>query len=136
MILNFSIRSERAKKVFGYTGSALWLLIIPIKLSRLLTIKIFEALSNNLPSFLGAAGLFLILLSTKGKLSKLTVVQSALTAISVSIIVEAIQLIPRPGILAYMHYTFDYIDILFGITGVVISYLIIVLLHSKNILKN
>jgi hypothetical protein len=136
MILNFPIKPGRAKKVFGFTGSALWLLIIPIKLSRFFNFTIFEALSNNLPSFLGAAGLFLILLSTKGKLSKLTIVQSALIAISVSIIVEAVQLIPRPGILAYVHYTFDYLDILFSITGVVIFYLIFVLLYSKNILKN
>lgn len=136
MILNFSIRSGRTKKVLGYTGSAFWLLIIPSKLNRYFGLNIFEALNDNLPSFLGAAGLFLILLSTRGKLSNLTVVHSALLAISVSVIVEAIQLIPRPGILAYVHYTFDYLDILFSIIGVAVSYFTTVLLYSKNILKN
>jgi len=136
MILNFTISSQKAKKVFEYIGLTLWLLIIPIKLNRYFNLKIFELLDNNLPSFLGAAGLFLILFSTRGKLSNLTVVHSALLAISVSVIVEAIQLIPRPGILAYVYYTFDYLDILFSIIGVAFSYLVIVLLHSINILKN
>lgn len=136
MIYNFIIRSLKAKKIFGYIGLTLWLLIIPIKLNRYSNLRIIETLIDNLPSFLGAAGLFLVLLSNKGKLSKLTIVQSASIAIAVSVLIEFIQLIPRPGILSYVFYTFDILDILFSIIGAVISYLIIVLLHSKNIIKN
>lgn len=136
MIYNFIIRSLKAKKIFGYIGLTLWLLIIPIKLNRYSNLRIIETLIDNLPSFLGAAGLFLVLLSNKGKLSKLTIVQSASITIAVSVLIEFIQLIPRPGILSCVFYTFDILDILFSIIGAVISYLIIVLLHSKNIIKN
>lgn len=135
MIYNFIIRSLKAKKIFGYIGLILWLLIIPIKLNRYSNLRIIETLIDNLPSFLGAAGLFLVLLSNKGKLSKLTVVKSAIIAIVISVLIELIQLLPRPGILSYVVYTFDYFDTLFSIIGVVIFYMIIVLLHSKKMIK-
>ena len=134
MILNFTISSQKAKKVFEYIGLTLWLLIIPIKLNRYFNLGILEALSNNLPSFLGSAGLLLVLLSSKGRLSKLTVVQSILIAITISVIIEFIQLIPRPEILSYINYTFDYLDILLSLIGVALSYLIILQLHSRKIL--
>jgi len=132
MILNFTISSQKAKKVFEYIGLILWLLIIPIKLNRYFNLKIFEALNNNLPSFLGAAGMFFILISGKGRLSNLRVAQSALIAISVSVLLEVIQLFPRPGILSYINYTFDFVDILFSLIGVGISYLIILIAYSKK----
>jgi len=132
MILNFTISSQKAKKVFEYIGLTLWLLIIPIKLNRYFNLKIFEALNNNLPSFLGAAGMFFILISGKGRLSNLRVAQSALIAISVSVLLEVIQLFPRPGILSYINYTFDFLDILFSLIGVGISYLIILIAYSKK----
>ena len=135
MILNFTISSQRAKKFFEYIGLTLWLFIIFIKLNRYFKLGILEALSDNLPSFLGSAGLFLILLSNKGKLSKLTVVQSVFIAIAISVIIELIQLLPRPGIFSYINYSFDYIDLLFSIIGVLISYLVILLLHSKKNLE-
>ena len=132
MILNFTISSQRAKKFFEYIGLTLWLLIIPIKLNRYFNLKIFEPLNNNLPSFLGAAGLFFILISGKGRLSNLRVAQGALIAISVSVLLEVIQLFPRPGILSYINYTFDFVDILFSLIGVGISYLIILIAYSKK----
>lgn len=132
MILNFTISSQKAKKVFEYIGLTLWLLIIPIKLNRYFNLKIFESLNINLPSFFGAAGLFFILISGKGRLSNLRVAQSALIAISVSVLLEVIQLFPRPGVLSYINYTFDFIDILFSIIGVVLSYMVILLLHLRN----
>lgn len=132
MILNFTISSQKAKKVFEYIGLTLWLLIIPIKLNRYFNLKIFEALNNNLPSFLGAAGMFFILISGKGRLSNLRVAQSALIAISVSVLLEVIQLFPYPGILSYINYTFDFLDILFSLIGVGISYLIILIAYSKK----
>jgi hypothetical protein len=132
MILNFTISSQKAKKVFEYIGLTLWLLIIPIKLNRYFNLKIFEALNNNLPSFLGAVGMFFILISGKGRLSNLRVAQSALIAISVSVLLEVIQLLPRPGILSYINYSFDFVDILFSLIGVGISYLIILIAYSKK----
>jgi len=132
MILNFTISSQKAKMVFEYIGLTLWLLIIPVKLNRYFNLKIFEALNNNLPSFLGAAGLFFILISGKRKLSNLRVAQSALISISVSVLLEVIQLFPRPGILSYINYTFDFVDILFSLIGVGISYLIILIAYSKK----
>jgi len=132
MILNFTISSQKAKMVFEYIGLTLWLLILPIKLNRYFNLKIFEALNNNLPSFLGAAGMFFILISGKGRLSNLRVAQSALIAISVSVLLEVIQLFPRPGILSYINYTFDFVDILFSLIGVGISYLIILIAYSKK----
>jgi hypothetical protein len=132
MILNFTISSQKAKKVFEYIGLTLWLLIIPVKLNRYFNLKIFETLNNNLPSFLGAAGLFFILISGKGRLSNLRVAQSALIAISISVLLEVIQLSPRPGILSYINYTFDFVDILVSLIGVGISYLIILITYSKK----
>jgi len=132
MILNCTISSQRAKKFFEYIGLTLWLLIIPIKLNRYFDLRIFETLNDNLPSFLGSAGLFLVLLSNKGKLSKLTVVQSVFIAIAISVLIELVQLLPRPGILSYINYTFDFVDILFSLIGVGISYLIILIAYSKK----
>jgi len=132
MILNFTISSQRAKKFFEYIGLTLWFLIIPIKLNRYFDLRIFETLNDNLPSFLGSAGLFLVLLSNKGKLSKLTVVQSVFIAIAISVLIELVQLLPRPGILSYINYTFDFVDILFSLIGVGISYLIILIAYSKK----
>jgi hypothetical protein len=90
-------------------------------------------LNDNLPSFLGASGLFLVLLSNKGKLSRLTVIQCGLIASAVAVLIELVQFIVFPGILSYPAYTFDLLDILFGILSIAITYLIILLLYSKNI---
>jgi len=133
VIFNILIKSKKAKKIFEYIGLILLLLIIPIKLNRYFNLRILEELNNNLPSFLGAAAVFFILLSNKGKLSNLTVVQSAIIAVALSVLIELIQLVPRPGILSYAVYTFDFLDILFSILGVVISYLIIIILFSKKL---
>jgi hypothetical protein len=133
MIFKVSIKSQNVKRVFGKFGLILWSLIIPIKLGRYFNWGIFGVLNDNLPSFLGASGLFLVLLSNKGKLSRLTVIQCGLIASAVAVLIELVQFIVFPGILSYPAYTFDLLDILFGILSIAITYLIILLLYSKNI---
>ncbi len=113
------------KVLFGWVGSILWLLIIPLKLIRFFHSSILQLLSNNLPSFLGSAGLFLLFLSSKGMVSKLTIYHALILTVCISILVECMQLIPRPGILAKVYYVFDVKDLAASMIGVLFSFLLV-----------
>ncbi len=118
---------NRAKvsRLFGWIGTACLLLIIPIKAIRWadgnISASIFIA---NAPSILGPAGLLFLLLSSSGKLSKLTLIQLSLLVTGVALGLEFAQLIPRPGILERIKYTFDWFDVWSSLVSVVIGYLI------------
>jgi glycopeptide antibiotics resistance protein len=68
--------------------------------------------------------LLFLLLSSSGKLSKLTLIQLSLLVTGGALGLEFSQLIPRPGILERIKYTFDWFDVWPSLVSVVIGYLI------------
>ena len=120
------------KRLFGWIGLICLLLIIPVKAIRFMD----ETTANTLPvgiapSLLGPAGLFFLMLSTSGKLSRLTLPQVAALVAVIALGLEFAQLLPRPGVLAKVHYTFDWLDIFASLLSVYVSYLV-----AFNMTKN
>ncbi len=119
--------NNRAKlsRIFGWMGTTCLLLIVPIKVIRLAEGNIAENVFIGIaPSILGPAGLLFLLLASSGKLSKLTLLQLTLLVTGVALGLEFAQLIPRPGILERIRYTFDWLDVWSSLVGVVIGYLV------------
>jgi len=107
---------SRKKRMLGFAGAVLLVLIIPVKLIRLASAP--GPVTDLAPSVLGPAGLFFMLLSRPGKPQVLTT--GLLTGV-ISIILELVQRLPRPGILAKVHYTFDIRDLIASILSVAVS---------------
>ncbi len=105
------------RRILRYVGLVLLLLIIPVKLLRYGSTA-GQVWVGVAPSLLGPSGLLLILPSTRGRLSQLTVVQLGLLVVAVSVGLELAQLVPRPGILARVHYTFDVLDLVGSVLSV------------------
>jgi glycopeptide antibiotics resistance protein len=119
--------NNRAKlrRLFGWMGTTCLLLIIPIKVIRWAEGNIAASIFIGItPSILGPAGLLFLLLSSSGKLSKMTLHQLTLLITGVALGLEFAQLIPRPGILEKIKYTFDWLDVWSSLGGVIIGYLI------------
>lgn len=126
--------SGSAKRLFGWIGLICLLLIIPVKAIRFVD----EATANTLfvgiaPSLLGPAGLFFLTLSSSGRLSHLTLLQVAVLVAVIALGLEFAQLLPRPGILAKVHYTFDWFDILASILSVCAGYAIALLVTKRRV---
>ena len=81
---------------------------------------------------MGSAGLFLILLADKGKLGNMKIYQTLFITVIISILIEFLQLPPRPGILSKISYVFDLNDLVASFAGVVFSFLITVFLISQT----
>src|SRR5512140_2042252 len=75
---------DRRRQVLGYAGAALLLLIIPVKLLRYWPTS-GQVLVGVAPSLLGPSGLLFLLVSSPGRLSKFTLVQTALLVGATSI---------------------------------------------------
>jgi hypothetical protein len=95
----------------------LLLLIIPVKLLRHSSVAGSMAVGVA-PSLLGPSGLLFLVLSSQGRLSKLTVAQTTLLVGAISVGLELAQLLPRPGILNRVRYTFDVLDLLATLAAV------------------
>ena len=125
--------SDRTKRVFGWIGAFCLLLIIPLKLLRWgdqLAVSIIVGIA---PSALGPAGLlFLILSSSNPVLARLTVLHTTALVGAIAMGLEFIQLIPRPGILAAIHYTFDWLDIVATVFSLTAGYFAARLLIWSN----
>lgn len=119
--------NSRAKLscLFGWMGTTCLLLIIPIKAIRWAEGNIAASIFIGIaPSILGPAGLLFLLLSSSSKLSKLTLPQLTFLVTGVALGLEFAQLIPRPGILERIKYTFDWLDVWSSLVSVLIGYLI------------
>jgi hypothetical protein len=130
-----TIVSDRTKRLFGWIGLGCLLLIIPVKAVRWTDQSLATSTIVGIaPSALGPAGLlFLILSSSSPRLARLTLLQTTLLVGAIAIGLEFIQLIPRPGILAKVHYTFDWFDIAATLFSVSVGYLVARLLtYSKG----
>lgn len=111
---------SRERHTLGYVGAVLLLLIIPVKLFR------YSSAAGSIavgvaPSLLGPSGLLFLLISSPGRLSRLTVAQTAILVGVISVGLELVQLIPRPGILQGVWYTFDVLDLLATLAAVATS---------------
>jgi len=109
-------------------------MIIPVKAIRWVnlstTANIFIGIA---PSILGPVGLlFLILSSSSPKLTRLTLFQTTLLVGTIATGLEFIQLIPRPGILERVHYTFDWLDFAATLLSVSVGYIIARFISNNN----
>jgi hypothetical protein len=117
------------KRWFGWIGTVLLLLIIPMKVLRWTDLPFVNTMIIEVaPSFLGPAGLLFLVLSSSGRLSRLTLLQTTLVVGIISLGLEFAQLLPRPGILENVKYAFDWLDVAATLvsisTGYAIAYLI------------
>lgn len=113
------------KRLFASIGLICLLLIIPVKAVRFVQDSTASALLVGIaPSLLGPAGLFFLISSSSGRLSHLRLLQVAIVAAIIALGLEFVQLLPRPGILAAVYYTFDWLDILASLLSVCVSYIV------------
>lgn len=95
-----NIEKDRTRKLFGWLGTIILVLIIPIKIFRLFEIiYLSQILIGITPSLLGPAGLLFLIVSSKSKHLNLSLIQSAILVFLIAIDLEFAQLLPRPGIL-------------------------------------
>ena len=109
------------------------LLIIPIKAIRFVDKTTADTLLVGIaPSLLGPAGLFFLILSSSGRLSRLTLVQVTVLVAVIALGLEFAQLLPRPGILSKVHYTFDWFDIFASLLSVCVGYVIALIMTKRK----
>ena len=131
MYQKLNIEKNRVKILFGWLGTIILLLIIPLKVFRFFEISYYSQLIIGIaPSLLGPAGLLFLILSSKSKHLNLSIIQSSILVSLIAIGLEFAQLLPRPGFLKYIHYTFDWLDIVASLISVLVAYL-----FAKNLLK-
>lgn len=126
-----SIRAK-TRNLFGWIGTVCLLLILPIKLLRFLFATETSLLIGIAPSILGPPGFLFLLLSSTGRLSRLTILQATLITGAVAMGLELLQLLPRPGILARVHYTFDYLDLAASLLSLLAAYVVAGMLTNSR----
>jgi hypothetical protein len=110
--------------IFGWMGTILLFGILPIKLIRFEHRASTSFLIGVAPSALGPAGLLFLLLSSPGWISRFSLLRVTLLVAILSMALEFMQLLPRPGMLANAHYTFDYYDLAATALSVMIAYFV------------
>jgi uncharacterized membrane protein len=118
-----ALHVSRERRTLGYVGAVLLLLIIPVKLVRYSSAAGSVAVGVA-PSLLGTSGLLFLLLSSPGRLSRLTLAQTTILVGVISVGLELVQLLPRPGILHRVRYTFDVLDLLATLAALGVSFVI------------
>jgi hypothetical protein len=129
-----TILSNRSKWLFGWIGSICLILIIPVKAIRWVNLGTTANIVIGIaPSFLGPVGLLFLILSSSGpRLTRFTLLQTTLLVGAIATGLEIIQLIPRPGILERVHYTFDWLDFASTLFSVSIGYFVARLISNNN----
>jgi uncharacterized membrane protein len=86
------------------------------------------------PSILGPAGLLFLVLSSSSKWLNRSLLQSTFLVAFTALALEFMQLLPRPGFLKHLHYTFDWSDVISSIISLTISYVVakIVIYYFQN----
>jgi len=122
-----------AKRLLGQIGMICLLLIIPIKIARFADeTAVATKLISIAPSLLGPAGLYFLILSGSRRLSRLTMNRAAALAAVIALTLEFLQLLPRPGILAKVHYTFDWLDIIASLLSICVAYFVAPVVIDKT----
>jgi hypothetical protein len=109
-------------QIFGWMAAVLLFGILPIKLLRFEHHGTKAFAVGVAPSLLGPAGFLFLLLASTGRISRFSLLQVTLFVAALSVTLEFMQLLPRPGILAHVHYTFDTYDLAASVLSVVIAY--------------
>ena len=117
--------SARNRNLLRWTGTLCLLLIIPIKLLRLFAGANMALVIGVAPSILGPPGFLFLLLSSTGRRSRLTPLRATFVAGAVAVALEFLQLLPRPGILARVRYTFDYLDLAASLLSLLVAHFVI-----------
>jgi hypothetical protein len=114
------------ERLFGWIGLYALLAIIPVKAIRWTDyIPMISPLIDVAPSVLGPAGLlFLVLSSTNPRIAHFTLRQVTFLVGAVAVGLEFAQLLPRPGILAMVRYTFDWFDVAATLCSLAIAYVV------------
>jgi len=120
-----------ANLVLGLLGAICLLAILPVKATRFWGHQSRSLAIDVAPSLLGPAGLLFLLLSSTGRLARLNVPQVVLLAGVTSFALEFAQLIPRPGPLARIRYSFDYHDLVATALSLGVAYGISVLILRR-----
>ncbi len=133
--MNARIESkQRLRRTYGRIGLICLLLIIPVKAIRFADVGAMRTMLVGIaPSLLGPAGLLFIILSGSGKLTRLTLFKAAICVAVVALGLEFAQLLPRPGILAKVHYTFDRLDIIASTVSICMGYLVALFMIRKKV---
>lgn len=121
----------RTRRLFGWMGAVCLLAIIPIKLARVAGAGRSLAIGVA-PSLLGPAGLLFLLLSGSGRLSRLSLPRLTALVGTLAVILELLQLLPRPGLFRYVRYTFDYFDLIASVIGVAAAYGVAVAVINRS----
>ena len=130
---NETSEQNRAAKLHGWLGALLLLLIIPVKAVRWLGLGSSSAfLVGIAPSLLGPAGLLFLLLSSNPRLTRRSLLRTASVVLVIAVGLEFAQLLPRPGILAKVRYTFDWWDVVASIVSVCAAYGVAFITTEKN----
>lgn len=113
------------KQAYARIGAVCLLLIIPVKALRMLSEDLaVTVLVGISPSLLGPAGALFFLLASSGSHSRLSLFQTTLLVGLTSIALEFLQLLPRPGFLAAISYTFDPLDVISSFVSVTAAALV------------
>ena len=127
------LKSQIIKRRFGWIGTICLLLIIPIKTMRWMDESVTSSLIVGIaPSLLGPAGLLFLIISNVSKLSHQVLIRVTRIVAAIAFGVEIIQLIPRPGILAKVYYTFDWGDLIASGFSIGMAFLIAYLMLNEN----
>jgi hypothetical protein len=112
-------------------GAGCLLAIIPMKLVRVAGASHSLAIGVA-PSLLGPAGLLFLLLSGSGRLSKLSLRKQTVLVATLAVVLEVLQLCPRPGFLRYVRYTFDYFDLIASVLSVAAGNVVAVAITKRS----
>lgn len=116
--------SATSELVFGWLGVILLFAILPIKLLRFTHHGAGSLVMGMAPSIFGPAGFLFMLLSNSKRVARWGLRRIALFVAFVAVALEFAQLIPRHGIFARVHYTFDYADLFASVASVVLAFVI------------
>jgi hypothetical protein len=115
--------TQQKRRLKGWIGTLCLLAIVVVKLMRYLNLPTLPpGVVGVVPSVLGPAGLLFLIRSGAGRLSRLSLLQTACLVGVISVALELAQLLPRPGILARVNYTFDGLDLGASLVSVAASY--------------
>jgi hypothetical protein len=120
-----TILPYKTKRLFGLMGLSALLLIIPVKAVRWIDYSpMISPIIDIAPSVLGPIGLlYLLLSSVSPRIARLSLPQATFLVGAIAMGLEFAQLIPRPGILAKVHYTFDWLDVAASLFSVSLGYI-------------
>lgn len=113
MIQPSSDARQRLKRMYGYIGAICWVLILPAKEARRLDLGIDPVVFGIAPSFIGSAGLVLVILSSERRSPCLTIARGTLRAGTVALALELAQILP----FVRRIYTFDWFDVAATLCG-------------------